>query len=323
MVEGKKGQRLEYSDLIVEKKYPVGYITINRPEKRNALTNFKGGSCDQLEQAFTDMRDDPEIRVFILKGVGDCFCAGFDMSGYGQVTGVEAQHPFLKGRTNEPFYQYVGQHDNPEATFRGYRWFNEVWENPTPSIALIDSFCLGAGLWLCNLCDMAYATPDSVFGYPPIKYGAPITTSILPPWVIPLKKINEMALAGKMASAQEAYDWGIITAIVPRAEIEQVVNDVAMATAKVPPLTNYYSKMLIHQYYETLGMGVKQTYLSAAAVVAMMERTSLPGHYEDFLGKVRDIGFTAAYKEHRAIWSYPDPVMDKEVARLKAIKGKK
>jgi len=313
---------LEYTDLIVEKKYPVGYITINRPEKRNALTTFKGGTCEQLKQAFLEMRDDPEIRVFILKGAEECFCAGFDMSTYQQVTGVGSKHPLMKGRESEPWYQYVEDPNNPESIFRGYRWYSELWDNPKPSIALIDSFCLGAGLWLCNLCDMAYATPEAIFGYPPIKYGASITTSILPPWIIPLKKINEMALAGKMVSAQEAYDWDIITKVFDRDEIEEEVDKIAQSAARVPPLTNYYSKMSIHQYYETLGMGVKQTYLSAAAVVAMMERTSLPGHYEDLLGKVQEKGFGVAYREHRAQWGYPDEVMDQEVARLKAKKEK-
>ena len=66
-------EKLEYTHLIVEKKYPVGHITINRPEKRNAMqtTNVPGGTVEQLMQAFLEMRDDPGIKVFILKGAGD------------------------------------------------------------------------------------------------------------------------------------------------------------------------------------------------------------------------------------------------------------
>ena len=83
------GKKFKYTDIIVEKKHPIGYITINRPEKRNTITNFPGGTKDQLLQAFLEMKDDPEIKVFLLKGTGNCFTAGWDMSFHPETSGRE------------------------------------------------------------------------------------------------------------------------------------------------------------------------------------------------------------------------------------------
>ena len=66
-------EKTEYNDLLVEKEYPIGYITINRPEILNAISP---DTRDELHRAFDEMRDDSQIRVFILKGAGDCFCSG-------------------------------------------------------------------------------------------------------------------------------------------------------------------------------------------------------------------------------------------------------
>jgi len=311
----------EYTDIIVEKKYPIGYITINRPEKRNALTTQDGGTCDQLSQAYEEMAQDPEIRVFIVQGAGDCFCAGFDMSTYDDNYWLPREG-LVKGREKEAWSAYTGDRDNPESTFpTPIQWWHGLWENPKPSIALVRSFCLGAGLANANLCDIVFATPDAVFAYPPVRYGASLWQGALQPWQLGLRKTMDMALTGRFITAQEAYDCGLITAIVPEGQIEEEVRKKAESIAKVPPMTNYYSKKVAHNYFE--GLGIRQ-WLDYATVICapISEQTSLPGHYWDFFDKVREKGFRQAYTEQREKWGYADPVLDREVARLSAKKGK-
>ena len=93
-------KKIEYNDIIVEKKYPVGYITINRPEKRNDLTFGVDGAQAQIAQACEEMKDDPKIKTFVLKGGGPCFSAGFDLT-QGNITGSSDKDVLRKGREKE------------------------------------------------------------------------------------------------------------------------------------------------------------------------------------------------------------------------------
>lgn len=325
--KSKKAGTLPYTDIIVEKKHPIGYITINRAEKRNALTEFPGGTCDQLSQAFQEMADDPEIRVFQIKGAGDNFCAGFDMSQYDEGYWLDREKGLAKGLENEPWaaLSALDAHarDNPESVFlpggSNSLWWKELWDNPKPSVALVDSFCLGGGMWLCSVCDIVLATPNAVFTYPPIRYGASVTPEILPPWILGLRKAMKLVLTGQCIAAQEAYDCGYVTEIVAEEDLEEAGRKLCESIARVPPMTNYFSKQVMHQYFE--GLGVRQTINFGSLACLIMEQSALPGHYWDFFNLIRDRGFTEAYKEQREKWGYSDPVMDREVARLKAKRG--
>lgn len=319
--EARKKGTLKYTDLIVDKKYPIATITINRPEKRNTLTTQVGGTVDQLAQAYEEMAEDPEVRVFIVQGTGDCFCAGFDMGTYDEEYWLPRES-WAKGREKEAWSAYTGDKDNPEASYRtGIRWWHGLWENPTPSIALVRSFCLGAGMANANLCDIVFATPDAVFAYPPVRYGASLWAGAIQPWLLGLRRTMDMCLTGRFISAQEAYDCGLITAIVPEDKIEEEVRKKAESIAKVPPMTNYYSKKTAHHYFE--GLGIRQ-WLDYADVICgpISEQSSLPGHYWDFFDLVRKHGFREAYSLQREKWGYPDPNLDREVARLSAKKKK-
>jgi enoyl-CoA hydratase len=312
-------ERVKYTDIIVDRsKPPIGYITINRPDKRNTLTNFPGGTCDQLAQAYLDMADDPEIRVFILKGAGECFSAGFDLSGPGITAGREKG--WAKGREKEPWARYsVKFPNNTESRFHQRMWWAELWENPKPSIALVHSFCLGAGLWNVNLCDIRLATPEAVFAYPPIRFGSSIESMILQPWLLGLTKTMDMALTGRYITAQEAYDCGLITKIVPEDKLEVEGRKYAESIARVPPMTNYFTKLSVHKYYEMLG--IKDWLELGYALTMLMEHASLPGGNFWLTDKIVEKGFKEAYKQLLDNYGYPDEIREREITRLKAKKG--
>ena len=129
-----------------------------------------------------------------------------------------------------------------------------------------------------------------------------------------------MALTGHCITAEQALNCGLITRIVPEEELEDEVNKLAESIAKVPPAVHNFTKRAINVYYE--GLGIKQFEEVAMAYVHMTEVCNVPGHYHDFFDLVREVGFTEGYKRQRAKWSYPDRVMEMEVQRLKAKKGK-
>lgn len=321
-------ERLDYTDLIVEKEYPIGHITINRPEKRNALA---GSTINQLVQAFDDMRIDPEIRVFILKGNGDCFCAGFDQSRpdegtiQREITKVPKAVEWILPVQQEPWSRIsrAASPDlsNPESARidqRHSRWSAGLWHNPKPSIAQVHSFCLGAGLWLSNECDITYATPNTVFAYPPPRYGSSVVLGILPPWLLGRKKTMEMAFTGKAITAEEAYNFRLINKIIPEDQIEEEVNKLATSIAKIPPITNMFSKRAINNFFDN--WGIEQANRFGEALMDMMENSELPGHYFDYFNKIRKHGYREGRRLQVEQYGYPDEITQQEVQRLKSKK---
>jgi len=310
----------EYTDLIVDRtKPPIGYITLNRPERRNALSSKAGGTIDQLEWAFEEMREDPEIRVILIQGAGECFCTGFDLSGYDESYYKPPEGGLGKGREKEVWTKLAMTNpENPEAAIIDRNWWgrDSIWNNPKPVVAKVDSYCLGAGLWLCNHCDMVYATEEAVFGYPPIRFGGSAICEILPPWILGLRMTKEMGLTGRTIAAQEAYNCGLITRVFPRDKIDEEVDKICMSVAKVPPMSNSVSKWVINNYFDALP--TKMAWALGMACCFAMENTTLPGHYFEFFENIRTKGLQEAMRLRDEKYGFSDEVLQNERKRLKA-----
>lgn len=319
-------EKLEYTDILVEKEYPIGYVTINRPERLNAISP---DTREQLNQAFAEMRDDSQVRVFILKGAGDCFCSGLyqrprDEGGIAKTMEALPEHlEWMKDVNREPWARYVAGPDNPEGAplhmeQHGW-WWDGLWENPKPSIALVHSYCLGAGMALANGCDIVYATPTAVFSYPPIRRGASIVAAILPPWLLGHRKVMWMALTGEAIDVEDAYNAGLITKIVPEDELEERAKKTALSIAKVPPATNMFSKRVVNSYFEN--PCIASTKNLSRSFVFITENSAVPGHYFDYYNNIGKYGFREANRMQLEKYGGEDEVLQKERARLAAKKG--
>ena len=316
---------MEYEHLIVEKKYPIGYITINRPERRNALA---AKTLQELEAGVDEMRLDPEIRVFVLKGAGECFCSGFDISGSepGLFSAGEKYAESLQWMSDlegEVWARYVrsgGFLTNPESKPLGINPnpFQYFWDHPKPSIAQIHSFVLGAGLWIANSCDITVATPTAVLGYPPPRQGASVTLGALSPWLMGRKKTLEMAFTGKAITAEEGFRYGLINHIYHEDKIDEEVYKLALSIAKIPPITNMFSKRAINNYFDNLG--INQANRFGTALNEMTENSRVPGHLQNLSEEIRRIGMKEALKKQYEEYSTPDDVLERESARLKAMR---
>jgi enoyl-CoA hydratase/carnithine racemase len=304
----------------VEKKYPIGYITINRPQKRNSLSFGPTGTQAQIIQACDDFKEDPQIRVFIIKGARPCFCSGFDL-GSAEFTKEMPDDALVKGREHEVWPRFFhGQKgvENPESILPegGGWWWQSLWKNPKPSIALVHSFCFGAGLYTANFCDIVYATPDALFGYPPVRFGCPITMAILQPWLLGPRLTRWMALTGWSIGAEEALSHGLITKIVPKERAEQEVDKLAMAIAKVPPLTNVFTKWSINNYYES--QGIKQHIENSGAGTMIIEQSTLPGGNWDYVKMVEEYGLKEAQRIQFEKYGAVDELQERERQKIKA-----
>jgi len=323
-------EKLEYTEILVEKEYPIGHIILNRPDRLNAVAPEMR---EQLSQAFGEMKDDPEVRVIILKGNGDCFCSGIYQaprsdSGLPEVQEeLPAVSEWIKPLMHEPFARWARTKQgfgNPEGAplhfeNRGW-WWSDIWENPKPTVAIAHSYCLGAGLALINACDVVYVTPSTVFSYPPIRRGASITVEILPPWLLGHRKVMWMALTGEAIDANEAYNAGLVTKVLPEDQIMEKARKTALSIAHVPPMTNLMSKRVVNSYFENLGIAASKDFGYALCMIT--ENSAAPGHYQDWYANIAKYGFREANQMQLEKYGGVDEVLNRERARLKEIKGK-
>jgi enoyl-CoA hydratase/carnithine racemase len=198
----------EWPNLILERLEDAGVarITLNRPEKRNALN-------EALVEAFFEsleiIRADRDIKAVVTRGAGKVYSAGLDLH-------------FLRNVSNEGLLDW----DRPTPTIQlaeALRGF------PRIMIAQVHGYCLGGALGIMNCHDLVFAANDAQFGMPEILRGSfgQLVTSTLIHGSIPMKKVTLMQLVGKNISGEEADRWGVISQSMPLAELEETVTEIA------------------------------------------------------------------------------------------------
>jgi enoyl-CoA hydratase len=208
-----------YDNILYEKKEGIGYVMVNRPKVLNALNSR---TVAELTQVFTEIKDDPEVRVVILTGSGDkSFIAGADINEIHQFV---LQGP-VKGKE---LFSLPGQH------------LLDCIENlGKPVIAAVNGFALGGGCEIIEAVTLAVASETARMGQPEINLG------FNPCWggtqrltrLVGRKKAMEMVLTGDMINAQEALQAGLINRVVPQEQLMPAVEELARKIAKKSAVT--------------------------------------------------------------------------------------
>ena len=180
-----------YDNIIYEKDAPVAYITLDRPDKLNALSeDLQLEVRDALEDAGWA---DKEIRVIVLRSSGRAFSAGFDITTSGDLDAVEYREQFLEGKL-----------------FSASAWWDVFWDNPKPIIAQIRGFCIAGGLATATFCDLRICSDDAMFGAPEIRTGGPYIPAVWP-WVVGMSKARELLQwsteLGILNMCADAWRW--------------------------------------------------------------------------------------------------------------------
>lgn len=206
-------------DLIVERRGAVLTLTINRPERRNAMTwDVIGGLREELARA----KVDPAVRVVVLAGAGDqAFCAGADLSG------MVPRDP--GGATDE----YLAHH-------RARGWlaelFEEMWHLGKPTVARVQGWALAGGFGLALACDMLIASDQARFGAPELNVGLwPYMVTVPMLRSMPPKKALELMLTSRVVGAEEAERIGFVNRVVPPDRLDAEVAALAAVLASKPP----------------------------------------------------------------------------------------
>jgi enoyl-CoA hydratase/carnithine racemase len=221
-----------------KKEGKIAIFTFNRPEARNAM-NIE--TYRKLQESMVDFRDDPNLLVGIITGVGEkAFCAGAD---------IKEVLPFRKEHRDRPWAY-------PATPMRGL----EIWK---PLIAAINGLALGGGLEIALACDIRIASENARLGQPEILIGMMPgggATQRLPR-MLPWCKAAEILLLGRPIDAQEAYRIGLVNKVVPQDELMTEAIEWGEAICKAGPLAVRASKeAMIRGYSMTLEDGLRLEY---------------------------------------------------------------
>ena len=228
------------SGLAVEQRGPVAHWTLNRPEKRNALSRRL---LSELEQAITRVAMDAAVRVVVLAAKGTVFCAGHDLAE-------------MTGRREE---EYHGLFALCSRVMLGLRRL------PQPVIARVQGTATAAGCQLVAACDLAVAAEDATFATPGVKIGLFCTTPMVPlVRAVAAKPALEMLLTGKPISAQRALELGLVNRVVPAAELDAAVQELADAIVSASPHTVALGK---RAFYDQLSLDEAAAYERAGGVM--------------------------------------------------------
>jgi enoyl-CoA hydratase len=192
---------MELTTVQYEKKGAIAYVTLNRPDKLNAMNNQMH---EELGDVWEDFRDDPELRVAILSGNGKCFSAGADLTER------------ASGR-----YRYTGE-------FRDITQTRNVFK---PIVAALHGHVVGFGMWISMDADIRIAAEDTSFWLPEPQWGIATIPAAWFPRIMPWAIASELLLMAERVDAQRAYQVGMVNKVVSRdqlmAEAEKAANRIA------------------------------------------------------------------------------------------------
>jgi enoyl-CoA hydratase len=222
--------------VLYETRGPAAWITLNRPEKLNALNR---AVIDGLRESMRLAVGDDEVKVIVLTGAGErAFSAGYDIG-------------------EEIADQYEGADEWHRVLERDVGATMELWSLPKPTIAAVRGWCLAGACDLAMACDLIVATEDARFGEPEIRYGSgPVT--MLMPFVLGEKKTNELLFTGDAIDAAEALRVGLVNRVVTTDELEAAVGELVAKIAPTPLPVLRLTKLALTRVYEAMGFRTAQ-----------------------------------------------------------------
>jgi enoyl-CoA hydratase len=220
--------------LVLEDRPAPGVLrlTLNRPEKRNAISNALRG---ELLAALQRADGDGEVRVSIVRGAGPCFSSGYDLK-----SDLAADQPYFTPQVGMQWARHVGE-----------GWMS-LWDLAKPVIAQVHGYAMAGGLELVGACDLAYAAADAALSHPVLRFAGLPDFAWFPVFLAP-RHAMELHLTGRAYSGEEAARIGLINQAFPAAELEQRVLAIAQTIAETPPAVVSVNKRYVYSALEARG----------------------------------------------------------------------
>ena len=223
---------MTYETIIYEVGGPLGLITLNRPDKLNAINEQM---VHELNAALDEAESDPRVRTIILNGADKAFSAGFDLEP-AQGSNGDTEHALREELT------------------RDFDLIMRFFDSPKPTIAAVHGYCLGGGFEIALACDLTIAARECRFGEPEVRFGSGIVALLLP-WICGSKRSREILLTGtNRITAPQALDFGLVNRIVAGDQLADEALQLGMKIARNDTLAVQLTKQAINQSYNTAGM---------------------------------------------------------------------
>ena len=271
---------MAYRDILYETDDRLAFITLNRPEKLNALgNNLRGEVMDAMREA----EHDDAIGVIVLRAAGRSFSAGYDLAP----SPAAGDDEFVSHRSKLPDTGST----HPGAT----QWSRHVvmtnwiiWELAKPVVAQIQGHCLAGGTELATTCDFRIVAEDAQIGYPPVR--AMTTMDMLwTPWHLPPAKAREFAFLGDSVSGEEMARLGWANYAVPKEELDDFTERFARRMGYIDNEMLMYTKRAVNRQYET--MGIRTALHSGTEIQALSAQRAAA---KEWGCRVREDGLKAA-----------------------------
>ncbi len=264
-----------YTVVLIDEPTPgVRRVTLNRPDKRNALNHTLRGD---VLRALREGDADPDVRVQIVRGAGPSFSAGYDLGGGNE--GLDL-----------PFYTPGGLGQWPRHVTEG--WMS-IWDLAKPVIAQVHGYCLAGGSELATCCDLVYVAADAQMGYPAVRFGVP--DMHFHAWFMGMRTAMEMMITGDSISGTEAVRLGWANRSFPVDELEAGVLEIATRVAQIEPELVQLNKRVVHRQMET--MGIRDGIRAGTELCALGTQTQAMAR---FIESMQTKGLTATLSERDA-----------------------
>ncbi len=208
---GRNHQQQQEPLVLYEVRDRIAYLTMNRPQKRNALNN---ALIQALAEALSRAEAESRVRVIVLRGRGPAFCAGLDLQHLAEM-------------------QKASLEENMADSLRLMELFKLMYTLAKPLIAQVEGPALGGGAGLATLCDFIFATPNAQFGYTEVRIGfVPALVMVFLVRQLGERKARELLLTGTILSAKDAHQLGLVREVLPPEEISERIHAFATHLAK-------------------------------------------------------------------------------------------
>jgi enoyl-CoA hydratase len=255
--------------VLSERRGPVALLTLNRPDKLNAVNV---PVIEALDAALDAAETEEAVRAIVLAGAGRAFSAGFDLDmGLGE------------GKPDPAAVRRALEND--------FRVITRLWDSPKPTIAAVHGYCLGSAMELAVACDLTIAAEDCRFGEPEVKFGSGIVALLLP-WLAGPKAAKYLLLTGEdRASAADMQALGLVNRVVPAASLLDEAIALAQRIAANDALAVRMTKKAINR---SLDIGGMRQAMRAALELDVLIETSETAESREFNEILKRDGAKAA-----------------------------
>lgn len=246
-----------YSTVRVDVDGRIATITLNRPERLNAINDDMPG---EIRQAVEACNADDRVHVIVLRGAGKAFCAGYDLKEYAE---GDSTNEVTQSLPWDPMLDYKFMKKNTED-------FMSLWRSYKPTIARVHGYAAAGGSDIATCCDFIVMEDKARIGYMPVRvWGCPTPAM----WVyrIGAMRAKRLMFTGDLLDGTTAYEWGLATEVAPIARLDETVKRLADRIAGVPKNQLMMLKLVINQAIDS--MGLEQTQMFATVFDGITRHT--------------------------------------------------